>query len=99
MADGFWLRFKGLMGRSGLDQGEGLLLSPCNMVHMFFMQFPLDLIFLNQDMEILETVESLKPWRLSRLVKKSCQVLECPVGTISRNGISRGEKLELREMR
>jgi uncharacterized membrane protein (UPF0127 family) len=47
LADRWWLRFRGLMGREALPAGEGLILRPCRAVHMRGMAFPLDVVFLD----------------------------------------------------
>ncbi|MEI7880862.1 MAG: DUF192 domain-containing protein, partial [bacterium] len=47
VADTFWKRSIGLMGKPGLKAGQGLLLSPCGSIHTCFMRFPIDIIFLD----------------------------------------------------
>jgi hypothetical protein len=41
VADRWWPRFRGLLGRDRLPEGEGLLLTPCRSIHMLGMRFPL----------------------------------------------------------
>lgn len=78
----FKSRFFGLMGKSNLSQGSGLHIIPCNSIHMFFMRMPLDIIFLNKDRKIVYLIEDIKPWRVSKIIKKAHSVLELPVGSI-----------------
>ena len=82
LADSFWLRLKGLLGKKALERGSGLLLRPCRQVHTWFMAFPLDIIFLDKEGQIVELIRGLGPGQVSPLVVRSQQVLEMPVGTI-----------------
>lgn len=83
VADTFWSRFKGLMGKKKLISGCALLLYPCSSVHTFFMRFPIDVVYLDKDMNILKVVKAMKPWRLDFGHKKAVYVLELPAKTIS----------------
>lgn len=87
-----WARMVGLLGRSGLAEGEGLHLVPCSSVHMFFMRFPLDIVYVDRDLRVVKTVERLKPWRVSA-ARGAKSALELPVGTIARTRTARGDQL------
>ena len=63
VADSPLPRLKGLLGRSGLDGGEGLLIRPTSAVHTWFMRFPIDVVFLDGELRVLRIVSGLKPWR------------------------------------
>jgi uncharacterized protein len=89
----FWFRSRGLLGKSGLEDGTGILLSPCNSVHMFFMAFPIDVIFLDQKCKIIRLCPDLRPWRFSPIVWKASAVVETGTGVITRNKIKLGEQL------
>ena len=93
MADNFFTRAKGLLGTRELPEGHGLLIRPCNSVHMLGMSYAIDVVFLSKAMEIVRIIPELKPWRLSPVVKGAYQVLELPEGTISRHGLVPGNKL------
>src|SRR6187397_2160327 len=56
-------RMRGLLGRSGLSEGEGILLRPAGSIHTFFMRFPIDVVFLDGDLVVLGIEPSLGPWR------------------------------------
>jgi uncharacterized membrane protein (UPF0127 family) len=87
-------RMKGLLGRRSLDAGEGLLLRPAGSVHTAFMRFPIDVVFLDGDLEVLEVRDSVPPWRaVARRGAKA--VLELPAGEARRREIEPGVKLEL----
>ena len=64
IADSPGARAKGLLGKAGLDDGQGLLIRPCSSIHTFFMQFPIDVLFLAKDGMIIKISRGLKPWRL-----------------------------------
>ena len=93
VADNFFTRAKGLLGTRELPEGRGLLIRPCNSVHMLWMSYAIDVVFLSKAMEIVRVIPELKPWRLSPLVGNAYQVLELPAGTISRYDLVPGNKL------
>ncbi len=78
-------RMKGLLGRRELPSGEGILLKPAASVHMAFMRFPIDAVFLDGDLRVV-------PWRAagSRGAKA---VLELPAGEAKRRGLTAGDRL------
>jgi len=92
-ADSFLARFFGLMGKSCLHAGGGLLLTPCNSIHMFFMRFPLDVVFIDKNNTVVYLIENIKPWRVSPIVKQARSVIELPLGTISASGTEVGDRL------
>lgn len=79
----FLFRTRGLLGRERLAEGEGILLSPCNSIHMLFMAFPIDAVFLDKHGVVLHLCERLSPWRFSPIVWRSSAVLEIAAGTIA----------------
>lgn len=97
VADNFWTRFVGLQFASALPEGQGLLIRPCNSVHMFFMRFAIDVVFLTKDLVVERLLSDLQPWRVSPVVFGAYQTLELPAGTIARFGLEVGDRLELKE--
>src|SRR5271157_3451834 len=65
VADSGAKRNKGLLGRKGLDPGEGLWIIPCESVHTFGMQFPIDLVYLDRGLRIKKIRCSVPAWRIS----------------------------------
>ena len=87
-------RVRGLPGRDGLEPGEGMLLRPASSVHMFFMRFPIDAVFLDRDLVVRKVARDLKPWRIAG-ARRSRSVLELPAGEAERRGIEPGRRLVL----
>jgi len=94
VADSGHTRNKGLLGRKGLDEGEGLWIVPCESVHTFFMQFPIDLVYLDRKNKVKKVRHSVAPWRLSACLSAH-SILELPAGTIRSTLTQRGDTLEL----
>lgn len=63
IAHTFFERTKGLIGRSSLPVGQGLLIERCNAIHTCFMSFPIDAMFLDKDFRVVKIVKGIKPWR------------------------------------
>lgn len=93
----FGSRFKGLLGRTGLVEGGGLHIAPCNSIHMFFMKFALDIVFLDDELKVVKVIPDIKPWGLTRVYSKAESVLELPVGTIARTGTVEGDQLRFED--
>jgi uncharacterized protein len=91
-------RLRGLLGRAGLERGEGLLLRPASSIHMWFMRFAIDAVFLDGDGRVLRIAEHLAPWRLAGC-RGARAVVELPAGQAGRVGLTRGERLSLRPVR
>lgn len=87
-------RSKGLLGRKGLEQGEGMWIIPCEAVHTFFMQFPLDLIYLDRNHRVKKVRINVLPWRVSACLSAH-SILELPSGAISESQTCAGDQLEI----
>lgn len=94
VADRWWLRLRGLLGRSGLGEGEGLLLRPCKAVHMAGMAFPLDVGFLDADGRLIALYPALPPRASTRWHRRARQALELPAGTFAATGSDLGDLVE-----
>ncbi|WP_051591215.1 DUF192 domain-containing protein [Bacillus sp. UNC438CL73TsuS30] len=95
LADSFFARLKGLMFRKEQLIEEGLWISPCNSIHMCFMHFEIDAVFLSYKGEIVKVVERLKPWSFVKPIKEAYSVIELPAGAISQLGLKQGDILSL----
>ena len=94
VADSAWLRTKGLLGRATLPEDEGILLRPGSSIHMFFMRFPIDAVFVDGELNVIRIAAHLRPWRLA--AKRGAKaVFELPAGRCERAGLVEGERLVL----
>ena len=102
-AGSLWGKFMGLMGRPSLPAGEGLWLPASNGIHMMFMRFPIDAVFVSKpEVDGARRVKSvhreLRAWTgVVWLVRGANGVLELPVGTIDATGTAVGDRLEIHE--
>ena len=94
VADSYWTRLRGLLGRRGLEPGEGLLLRPANSVHTGFMRFSIDIVFLDRELRVLRVVEAVPPWRV-KVRRGARAVLELRAGEAARQGIAEGAHLRI----
>jgi uncharacterized membrane protein (UPF0127 family) len=94
VAERFGTRWRGLMFYRQMPGIDGLLLYPCNSVHMFWMRFALSLIYLDRDGRILQVVERIAPNRIGPIVKGACYVLETDPGLPGRMQLTCGERLQ-----
>ncbi len=94
VADSMRARMKGLLGRRGLRPDEGLLLRPANSVHTAFMRFPIDVVFLDRDLNVLHVVEAVPPWRV-KARRGARAVLELAAGEAARQGIRAADTLRI----
>ncbi len=97
IAETFLARLIGLIGKDVLQTGEALVIRRCNSIHMFFMRFAIDAIFVDDKNRVTGLAALLKPWHLSPVFWKSSFVIELPAGTIGTSRTSVGDIIELRE--
>ena len=101
VADSLWAKFVGLMGRSSLAPGAGLWLPESNGIHMMFMRFPIDAVFVGRadadgDRSVVSLRRGLRPWTgLVPLVRGAHGVLELPVGTIDASATAVGDLIRI----
>ena len=92
-----WAKFKGLMGRESLRPGHALWLPDSNGIHMMFMRFPIDAVFLGPaqpdgSRRVLSVHRGLRPWSgLVPLVRGAKGVLELPAGAVDATGTEPGD--------
>jgi hypothetical protein len=96
-ANTLWKRMVGLLNRQRLDAGEGLLLDRCYGIHTFGMRFSIDVLFLDQNYQVIRVVPNLPPFR-SCVVKKAVYVLELPAGVAQQTGTEAGDQLRIKSM-
>lgn len=92
IADKPWSRMRGLLGWRALPQGEGILLRPASSVHMFFMRFAIDVVWLDRDLRVLDVTRNLRPWRMAAR-REARAALELAAGESERVGLRAGDRL------
>ena len=92
LADNFFKRLRGLMFRKNLSEGCGLLLAPCNSVHMLFMRFAIDVIYLDENFCIKKIVRNLPAWLGMSICFGAWGALELPSGEAERLNLRVGQK-------
>lgn len=100
-AASIWGRFMGLMGRRSLASGHALWLPGDNGIHMFFMRFAIDAVFLAQpgadgSRAVVAAKRNVRPWiGIVPFVRGASGVLELPVGSIDASGTVAGDSVRL----
>lgn len=97
VADSFFARLAGLMFRQKLPSATGLLLVSCNSVHMCFMRFAIDVVYIDKEYKILKIVKNLRPWLGLSMCRQAWATLEMTVGEAERCGCEVGKKIVLTE--
>jgi uncharacterized protein len=87
-------RMRGLLGRTDFD--GALVIRPCKQVHTLGMRFAIDVAFCNSDGVVLH-MASLRPWRMSRIVRRAAFVVEAPEGAFERWRLRHLDVLEVKE--
>lgn len=93
VARGFFEKLHGLMFRKEMGKDEGLLLEKASSIHMCFMKFPIDVVFLDGSNKVVKTVNVLKPWTLWCGERGAVSVLELPAGLIQSCNVQEGDEI------
>ena len=94
LADHGAARNKGLLGRASLPPGAGLWIVPCESVHTFFMQFPIDLVYIDRNKRVKKVRSNIGPWRLSACFSAH-SIIELPAGVVKRTETLPGDQLQI----
>src|ERR1700751_382328 len=76
IANTFYSRLLGLMFSEKLEKNKGLLLNPCNSIHTCFMNYPIDIVFLDKNDYVVKIIRNMKPWRMSWIYFNARKTLE-----------------------
>ena len=87
-------RRRGLLGRTAFADGSALIIAPCSSIHMFFMQFAIDVLFVARDGRIVKVCRVVRPWRIA-VSWGGFAAIELPAGTTERSGAQRGDYLKV----
>tara|TARA_B100000315_G_C14593773_1_gene597488 strand:- start:8963 stop:9319 length:357 start_codon:yes stop_codon:yes gene_type:complete len=94
LADTFFLRLLGLMFRKSIRQDQALVFYNAPSIHMFFMRFPLDILFLDKESKIIRICHSLKPWKMV-FTPGARTTIEMASKKAAENSLKAGDVLEL----
>ncbi len=99
LANTFWKRFRGLMLRRKFKKGNAMLFEFDHTgrfgIHMFFVRFPIDLVYLDSNFKVVETRAGIKPWKTYMPKAGANYLVELPKGTISRTKTKIGDEFRL----
>jgi len=89
---------KGLLGRDGLEPGSGMLFdnsrfTPMMWMHMFFMRFTIDIVFLDRGDKVIRISRQLRPWRVSAMVFGARRALELEAGAAEKSSTQVGDQI------
>jgi uncharacterized membrane protein (UPF0127 family) len=88
-------RMVGLLGKQGIDAGEGLWIKPSSGVHTIGMKFTIDVVGLDKNNKVIKLWKELVPWRLTSVHWTMKSVLELPAGRIDECNIHLGDTLTI----
>lgn len=83
-------RRRGLLGRSSLEPASAMVLSPCWMVHTAFMQFPIDVLFVDAQGVVVHVARNVAPWRAA-MSRRAHVVIELPAGAAAHRDVNVGD--------
>lgn len=97
VADTHWTRLRGLLGRASDDfrNGAGLWIVPCHGVHTLGMGFPIDVVYLDRNRNVVHVESDLRPWRFAPVRMQASSVLELPCHTVAKTETNIGDKIEI----
>ncbi|SFT69465.1 hypothetical protein SAMN02910356_01674 [Selenomonas sp. GACV-9] len=95
VADSFFRRFLGLMGRKSIEDGRGVLIVPCNSIHMCFMRFSIDAVYIDKKYRVIKVVRNLRPWWGVSWCPEAWAVIEMNAGEAAHYGIEKNMVLNV----
>jgi len=95
VADKYFARLKGLLGRTTLESGQGLVIRPCNSIHTVGMKFPIDVAFIDKNDKIVFIMEEIPEGKFSPIVKGAKYVVETRAGEIKDKSLEIGDIIQL----
>lgn len=97
LADTHWTRLRGLLGVNPNDfrNGSGLWIVPCHGVHTLGMGFPIDVLYLDRAMTVIDIRTGLRPWRFAPVRRQATSVLELPSHVAADTGTAIGDTIEI----
>jgi uncharacterized protein len=94
-ANSFLKRLKGLMFTKELSSDSSMYICPCGQIHTFFMNYDIDVLYLDKNNVILAIDENMKPGKIGKKVKGAAAVIELQGGKIEKSNIKIGQAIEI----
>ena len=95
IAKSSFARMKGLLGREGLSSNEALVILQCPCIHMFFMRFGIDVIFVDKYDKVVGLVEKIQPFQFSPFFYSASYAIEVSEGTIHSTQTAVGDEIKI----
>lgn len=95
IADSFFKRLKGLMFTKELPPDSSMYIYPCGQIHTFFMNYDIDVLYLDKNNTILAIDDSIKPCKVGKKVKGAVAVVELQAGKAKKSNIKVGQALKI----
>lgn len=97
VADTHWTRFRGLLGLATDDfrNGSGLWIIPCHGIHTLGMGFPIDVVYLDRSLRVIDVRPAIRPWRVAPIHRQAASVLELPCHIAAETKTEIGDRIEI----
>ncbi len=95
MANTFFGRLKGLLGRSELRKGDALVIEPCSSIHTVGMKFSIDVLFLDKRSRVVGLRKCVDPFRFTRVFWRARQAIELPASSIDDTNTGMGDIIDI----
>jgi hypothetical protein len=91
-------RTVGLLTTPEVEPGEGLWIERSPSIHMFFMRYPIDAVFVSAEGRVTKIAANLKPWRVVWWARGARDCLELRAGAAAEAGIQVGDQLRIEDL-
>jgi len=98
LADTFLSRMVGLLRHKELPRGKALIITRCNSIHMWFMRFAIDVVFVDKKNIVVGLVRGIRPFRLSPIFFRAASAIELSEGSIDRSQTRQGDRIIFQEI-
>lgn len=92
VVDTLFRRMRGLLGRSSLPVGEGMVLRPAVSIHTAFMRFSIDVVFLDPELVVIRIDPGVSPFSAATCFEAR-EVVALPAGECERRGLRVGDRV------
>lgn len=94
LAHSFFKRLKGLMFTKEISPQSSMYIFPCSAIHTYFMNYNIDVLYLDLNNIIIAVDEDLKPGKIGRYIKNAVAVVELPGGKVKETCTKIGQAVE-----